>query len=151
MTVAVTLPDHLDTRPVKRNDSVLVRTAGDSTKHAPLPSLHGAFPWRNATLEFGSALDPSHNRCTRPLRRLFINRPQLDFLLSSSAWFLGFWTSAGMDDRTPPPGSCEVGGSIPGRILSFIQLLAAFSGGLISGPRRPMPLSASHFPSCRRH
>ena len=83
MTVAVTLPDHLDTRPVKRNDSVLVRTAGDSTKHAPLPSLHGAFPWRNATLEFGSALDSSHNRCTRPLRRLFINRPQLYFLLSS--------------------------------------------------------------------
>ena len=80
MTVAVTLPDHLDTRPVKRNDSVLVRTAGDSTKHAPLPSLHGAFPWRNATLEFGSALDSSHNRCTRPLRRLFINRPQFDFL-----------------------------------------------------------------------
>ena len=107
MTVAVTLPDHLDTRPVKRNDSVLVRTAGDSTKHAPLPSLHGAFPWRNATLEFGSALDPFHNRCTRPLRRLFINRPQLGFLLSSSAYFHGFWTSAAMDDRkTPPSGPC---------------------------------------------
>ena len=94
MTVAVTLPDHLDTRPVKRNDSALVRTAGDSTKHAPLPSLHGAFPWRNATLEFGSALDSSHNRCTRPLRRLFINRPQLYDLLSSlckTCGSTGFW------------------------------------------------------------
>ena len=52
--------------------------------------------------EIESAQDRSHNRCTRPLRRLFINRPQLDFLLSSSAWFLGFWTSAGMDDRKTP-------------------------------------------------